>query len=704
MRRLSSSSSSSSSTLQVSLVSLLYQLKQHIQPQRRYESTGGRGDSGRATPPPRRKVMSPTASALSRSEDVAQREELLDVEKHFPVAMSHLKKPTTSPYVAAQRRKREWKEIVRTRNADGYAVPKDDADVVPSFFDEGSLDIRAGGRQRRLREEAPSQQEKLSPDVLQLSGGNTRQHGPTLSHESNVSPADPTIEPDGEEGRNVYGDTPVQLTDMVNERLMELKAEKLREDRNDTYLPRRLRLLSDRELQHRQEVKTNKLQKRLCDTAEPIHSKRVPTTLADVADGDAAAAAMGADGLQGSDQLTTTKPSGVSTAMSTILRRSTEFYPGGSAYDPLTDQARKFGDVEENTSSIPKGSVFLLRCLPRAGFCSRREALAIIASGQVRVDNVVERNPFRLVRAENNIHVASHSGRLRFAPPRLWMYHKPAYVIVSRNDMAGRTLITKHARILGMDHLVPVGSLPMRAHGLLLLTNDGELSRFLENPKSMIQQTYLLRVRPAIDPVLAHKLNTEGVMVNGKQWTNVEFFVNPAMKSRFSLKVKVRGEVMPVSHLMQHLGRNVERGGRISFGPFSISGLPVGSIREVTVPPYYMQHSGAVWKEFIERDWPFFRRQRVARLRRLCRYRELTPKELEELDNFTYEELKDALSFESQELKTVSAERLQLASVRPTIDENPLPNDFRSDIVDGNIEIPLQDDEDVIMEDITSAV
>lgn len=680
------------SRVRLSIIALLWH-------QRRETSGGAKSAEGRelsSSSSTRGKGISSTASALSRCEDVADHEERLDVERHFPVAMSHLKAPPATSHVEEEGKKQRWKDIVRTINADGYAFPKDDVSATPSFFDQGSLDIRGGARRSAARQTMSSRRESASPDVLQLSGGSAKRHGLALADESNMSPADPTIEPESEEGRSVYGDTPVQITDMLKERLMELKAEKLREDRNDTYMPRRLRLLPDSEVQRR--LKTQNRRKELSKSGGLHERKGAPTTLADVAKEDDTD-----DGsVRNCHSLMTTKfQPATSMAVEDMFRRSADFIPGGSSYDPLTDCAKRSVGVGESTSAPPAGSVYLLRCLPRAGFCSRREALAIIASGQVRVDNVVERNPFRLVRAENDIHVDSHSGRLRFASPRLWMYHKPAHVIVSRNDVAGRTLITKHSRILGMDHLVPVGSLPMRAHGLLLLTNDGELSSFLANPNSMIQQTYLLRVRPAIDPVLAHKLNTEGIMVNGKRINGVEFLVNPAMKSRFSLKVKVRGETMPIAHLMQHLGRTVERGGRISFGPFSMSGLPVGSIREVTVPPYYMKHSGAVWKEFIERDWPFFRRQRVSRLRRLSRYRELTPKELEELDNFTYEELKDALSFESRELQSASEERLRRMSVRPLLDEKPLPSDFGSTDVSGDCEISGEDD---IIEDITAAV
>ncbi|KAH9582232.1 Pseudouridine synthase [Trypanosoma melophagium] len=695
MRRLAS-------TLHVSLLLLLCQEQQQRQlEQRRFLSSRGKTPKSRGTPHFNRKV-SPTASALAHSEDVAQREEQLDVEKHFPIAMSHLKMTPVTSYSAEERKKNEWKEIVRTKNADGYAFPKDDTGAPPSFFDQGSLDIRSKTTRRDASSRATSsQKETVSPDILQLSGGTLRQHGVALAHESNASPADATIEAESEDKTNVYGDTPVQLTDMLKERLMELKAEKLREDRIDTYLPRRLRLLSDDELQQQQkqqqEDKEKKEEEEGLKFSKRSRLKESPTSLADVIVNDID---NDVSDITSDNQLIS-KTQNVSTAMNDIIRKSADLIPGGSSHDPLSGRIGNYDTVLDDNLTFPDGSVYLLRCLPRAGFCSRREALTIIASGQVRVDNVVERDPFRLVGAENNIHVASHSGRLRFAPPRLWMYHKPAHVIVSRNDVAGRTLITKHARILGMDHLVPVGSLPMRSHGLLLLTNDGELSRFLENPKSMIQRTYLLRVRPAIDPVLAHKLNTEGLIINGKKWDNVEFLVNPAMKSRFSLKVKIRGETLPVSYIMQHLGRSVERGGRISFGPFSISGLPVGSVREVTVPPHYTKHSGAVWKEFIERDWPFFRRQRVSRLRRLSRYRELTPKELEELDNFTYEELKDALNFESQELKEASMEKLRHMSVRPSLDEKPLPNDLGVVNVDGVANIP---EEDEIIEDITAVL
>lgn len=642
------------------------------------------------------------ADAVPRSLDLAEAQGSVDVEKFFPEAMAHLKASPRATHLKEAAEARWWSDETHAVNADGFRPPeKPSLDEIEgrehSFFNEGSLDIRGGMREAN----APTRAEALSPDILQLSGGKARLHGMSLAERSNEAPADLTIEEDAAE--RGFGDTPLQITDMLRERLMELKAEKLKEDRETTFMPRRLRLQSDAEVARRQQAAAaHKDLLRLAQKSEG-HTGRRSTTLADWSDAP----------VQKETEKSAILRDGVSAARredaARILTEADNLVPGGTVRDTLFGSAGRSGLSGTSRESTERDGVYLLRVLPRASFCSRRESTAIIASGQVKVNNVVERNPFRVIRAEDDVVVAGHEGRLRFAPPRLWIYHKPANVIVSRNDVAGRTLISKHARILGLDHLIPVGSLPMKTHGILLLTNDGELSRFLENPISNMQQTYMLRVRPAVDPVLAHKLNTQGININGQQYRGVEFMVNPAVKSRHSLKVKLRGQTLPVAHIMQHLGRTVERGGRIAYGPFSLNTLPVGSIREVTVPPKYSLQLGAVWTPFVERDWPYFRRQRVSRLRKLCRYRELTPRELEELDHYTYEEVKGAITLETQELSAAAEERAALMGSRqPALGDADRPSYFpgmgrvaggTSDIL---THVKLAND-DVIMEDITRA-
>lgn len=326
-----------------------------------------------------------------------------------------------------------------------------------------------------------------------------------------------------------------------------------------------------------------------------------------------------------------------------------------------------------------RGGVFLLRALQRAGHCSRRVACDVIAAGKITVNGTAERNPFRVVVAADDICVDGHSQRLRFAPTRLWALHKPSFVVVGARDSKGRRLFTRYAAALGHDHMIPIGSLPFRAHGLLLLTNDGELSRFLEHPETRVQSTWAFRVRPAIDPILSHKLNTEGLRVNGVTHRGFELAVMPSRKSRYAVRIKTRGRALPPMQLLARLGRRVKRAVRISVGPYVLRRLAPGSIREVAVPPFFMKYVGAAWGPFVERDWPYFRKRRVERLRRLAAFRTLSMQERRELDTFTFDELSQALAFDASEVGAEARRMADAIRERPHIEEPVLATDLLVD-------------------------
>jgi pseudouridylate synthase len=606
----------------------------------------------------RRPEPSDGETKLPKREQVANADEL-NVEKHFPVALQHIRRETTDD-VAQEMKETAWKEDVRAYDTRGVRTPPN---TPKTFFEEGSVDIRSY-RQKKLSGKSDTD---IDFDILALGGGNPRRHEDLLANRSNEAPGDPTTETEAAEA---YQGAPIQLTDMLKERLVELKAEKLAQKRVETFLPRRLKL----------------------DTAYPNpliteSSPLAPTEALDIVSYEARRILDSAEDLI---------PGKVNSMADRKLTKVTSTVEMGYGED-LTKEVHAAND----------GRVLLLRTLQRVGFCSRREALEIISSGKVTVNNKVERDPFHRVCAADDIHVKGHPSRLRFAPPRLWMYNKPPNVSVSRNDPLGRRLYTKYAQIFGYEHMIPVGSLPYKSHGVLMLTNDGELSRFLEHPLSKIQQTYMLRIKPAIDPVLAHKLNTDGIAINGVVHRDVQFTVNPAAKSRFMCKVTLKGEAMPVAELMKHLGRFIQRGRRVSFGPFSLGNLGVGSIREVTVPPFYMKHAGGVWKPFVERDWPFFRRLRLQKLKHLARFRELTPGEWEEIDSFTYDELRDSLSLESREVKDEASRIEEALRVRPKVVEPPLEaewNTSKGTWPNGaDFEAPsLQVDNDDVISDVTS--
>jgi hypothetical protein len=78
-------------------------------------------------------------------------------------------------------------------------------------------------------------------------------------------------------------------------------------------------------------------------------------------------------------------------------------------------------------------------------------------------------------------------------------------VLIGDDGSPEKVRFRRYAQMLGHEHMVPIGSLPFRSHGLLLLTNDGDLSKFLSHPSARVQQTYVMRVRPAISPLNTNK-------------------------------------------------------------------------------------------------------------------------------------------------------------------------------------------------------
>ncbi len=136
--------------------------------------------------------------------------------------------------------------------------------------------------------------------------------------------------------------------------------------------------------------------------------------------------------------------------------------------------------------------VRIAKVLARAGLCSRREAERWITLGRVSIDGRVIDSPALNVTPDTNILVDGKPLPDR-QPTRLWRYHKPAGRLTTRRDPEGRPTI--------YDGLPPelataitVGRLDMNSEGLLLLTNDGVLARYLELPATGWIRKYRVRV------------------------------------------------------------------------------------------------------------------------------------------------------------------------------------------------------------------
>src|SRR6185312_3113087 len=118
--------------------------------------------------------------------------------------------------------------------------------------------------------------------------------------------------------------------------------------------------------------------------------------------------------------------------------------------------------------------------LARAGLASRRDAEDLIAAGRVKVNNRALTSPAFNVMPGDIIHLDGME-----IPPiertRLFLFHKPAGVVTTNRDPEGRKTVFD-VLPAELPRLMTIGRLDINTEGLLLLTNDGGLSRVLELP------------------------------------------------------------------------------------------------------------------------------------------------------------------------------------------------------------------------------
>lgn len=223
----------------------------------------------------------------------------------------------------------------------------------------------------------------------------------------------------------------------------------------------------------------------------------------------------------------------------------------------------------------------IAKFLARGGVASRRDCERIIAAGRVRLNGALVEHPATIVGRNDRITVDG-----RAVTPaertRLWRYHKPAGLVTSARDPQGRPTVFG-ALPPTLPRLVSVGRLDLNTEGLLLLTNDGELARYLEHPANRIERTYRVRAHGPLDDAILGRL-ARGVTVDGIRYQPAEITLDRRQGSNCWLTITLReGKNREIKKMLEQEGLRVTRLLRTAYGPFALGGLARGAIEEV--PP-----------------------------------------------------------------------------------------------------------------------
>jgi len=221
----------------------------------------------------------------------------------------------------------------------------------------------------------------------------------------------------------------------------------------------------------------------------------------------------------------------------------------------------------------------IAKYLARAGVASRRACETLITQGKVSINGTRIDTPAVKVSGSETIRVGR---RIIQAPEatRLWRYHKPAGLITTTQDPAGRrTIFDELPKALPRD--ITIGRLDLNTEGLLLLTNDGALARSLELPANGLKRQYRARAHGRVDPAGLQRLS-RGIRVEEERFAPIQAELEQTLGANSWLRVTLgEGRKREVRRALEAVGLEVNRLIRTHYGPFELGDLQPGAVSEV---------------------------------------------------------------------------------------------------------------------------
>jgi len=237
---------------------------------------------------------------------------------------------------------------------------------------------------------------------------------------------------------------------------------------------------------------------------------------------------------------------------------------------------RSFGAPQKPRGPKPgpareEGPQRIAKLLARAGVASRRDIERMIEEGRIALNGETLTTPATLLENLSGVTVDGKPVK----PPsaaRLFLFYKPAGALTAARDPKGRPTIYDKLPP-GLPRLMPVGRLDYMTEGLLLLTNDGELKRQLELPSTGVVRRYRARAFGDVTQAQLEELS-EGVTIEGVRYGSIDANLERRTGRNCWIEMALtEGKNREVRNVLAHLGLQVSRLIRTSYGPFTVEGM-----------------------------------------------------------------------------------------------------------------------------------
>lgn len=227
-------------------------------------------------------------------------------------------------------------------------------------------------------------------------------------------------------------------------------------------------------------------------------------------------------------------------------------------------------------------SVRLQKLIAESGYCSRRKAEELIQKGKVKVNgNIILEMGYK---ASYSDYIEVEGNPIENVEEKVYyLLNKPRGVVTTSSDDKGRKTVVD--LIKTEKRIYPVGRLDYDTTGIILLTNDGELTNYLIHPKNNIEKVYVAKIKGLIKKEELKKL-CKGIFIDGKKTSNAKAKILKIDKKTNSSIVELiihEGKNHQVKKMFSAIGYEVLKLKRESIAFLTLDGLKSGEYRQLSI-------------------------------------------------------------------------------------------------------------------------
>ncbi|MCA9530446.1 MAG: rRNA pseudouridine synthase [Myxococcales bacterium] len=223
----------------------------------------------------------------------------------------------------------------------------------------------------------------------------------------------------------------------------------------------------------------------------------------------------------------------------------------------------------------------LQKVLAQAGLASRRGAEALITKGRVRVNGRIVKELGTKVDPHRD-RVELDGRRVVAEKPAYYVIHKPRAVVSTLRDPEGRETLAEILR-RAPERVHPVGRLDYHTSGVILATNDGELTDALLRPHAAVPKVYQVKMQGHLDVPELDALRNGVVLDDGYRTRPAEVFVTREEARATWVQITLsEGKNRQIRRMGDAIGHTVLRLVRSAFADVTSEGLRPGQMRPLT--------------------------------------------------------------------------------------------------------------------------